>query len=80
MLELSLTQDYVRLLRLLLQELRTVQIPVHKPYVRILATYLGAFVAVANKTRNIIRGMSTSDLIKGIAAYIAGSTESVSWC
>ena len=76
-LDFLLTQNYIGLLRLLLQYFGAVQIAIDKPYFSILACYLGTFVTVAYKAGNLILRMSVSDLVESITANIACGADAV---
>ena len=66
-----LTQHYISLLGFFLEQFNAVKVSINKPRFRVLAGNLGAFIAVANKARNVKFGMGIGNRIQSIATDVS---------
>ena len=67
----TLTEDYIGILHLLLNDIRRIQIAVHNPDLRILACNLSGLLLTADKSRDLPVGMGMSNGEKAITTNVA---------
>lgn len=66
-----LTQHYISVLGFFLKQPSTVKVAIDKSHFRVLAGNSGAFIAIANKARDVKLGMGVSYRIEGVAADVS---------